>query len=118
MMSLSHCRLEDAFSVERGIICCTYTGAKFPEEYNGQWRLFIPTTITRNKANCNYVVTKAMERKNNDDDTKKKIMTIDDEGDITFTWKIQGYSQSTHSMILELRYLDSNPVYMICYSLI
>jgi len=29
-----------------------------------------------------------MERKNNDDDTKKKIMTIDDESDITFTFKI------------------------------
>ncbi len=29
-----------------------------------------------------------MERKNNDDDTKKKIMTIDDEGDITFTFKV------------------------------
>lgn len=74
--------------MKRGIICCTYIGAKFPEEYIDQWRFFIPTTITRNKANCNYVVTKAVERKNNDDDTKKKIMTIDDEGDITFTFKV------------------------------
>jgi hypothetical protein len=45
-----------------------------------------------------------MEIKNNDDDNKKRILIIDDEGDITFTFKVGLEDTGLFTMILKICY--------------